>query len=507
MAEKYSNNKRIAKNTVLLYIQSFVVMIVALYTSRIILQMLGVADYGLYNVIGGVVGLFAFLRTSMTKSTQRFLNFEMARLNGRLKDTFSVSLTIHVIISLLALIFCETIGLWFLDHYIQIPEGRKIAANVVFQSTVFSLFFTILSVPYNASIIAHEKMGYFAIVSIIDAFLKLSVCYLIQFSNGDKLVFYGWLIMGVSIINFLLYVFYCFKYCPEVNFKLMYDKKLFKEMISYTSWTVIGQAAIVGTNQGNNILINMFHSVTANAAMGVASQINHAVVSLTSSFQTAFNPQITKSFASKEYNYLKSLVFTTSKISFSLLTIVSIPIAFNINVILYIWLGVIPKYSDIFVILVLCNSILNALSTPLNFTVLSSRKIKNFQIITSIVYLSDLPFVYILFCMGLPPTTALVVKVCIMFIILAVRLFFAYKEVPCINMASYAKEVGIPLFFCSLASVISGLFLFKYVENVLSRLTMTFLLTLITLFFFYVLAFSPEEKQRLKKAIQKRKKK
>ena len=504
---KQSNNKRIAKNTILLYIRSFIVMLVTLYTSRVILKALGVEDYGLYNVIGGVVGLFAFLRTSMTKSTQRFLNVEMAKPDGRLKETFSVSLTIHVIISIIALVLAETVGLWFLNTYIQIPEGRELAANVVYQSTVFSLIFTILSVPYNASIIAHERMGYFAVVSVIDAFLKLAICYMLYVGDADRLIVYGWLMMGVNALNFILYAAYCLKRCPETSFRLMYDKGLFKEMLSYTTWTVVGQVAIVGTNQGNNILMNMFHSVTANAAMGVANQINHAVVSLTSSFQTAFNPQITKSYAAKDFEYLKFLVFTTSKISFFLLTFVSIPIAFNIDYILDIWLDTVPMYSNIFVILILCNTILNALSAPLNFTVLSSGKIKYFQIATSLVYLSDLLFVYVLFSQGLPPATALVVKVCIMVGVLGVRLFFANREVPCINASTYIKEVASPLFLCSAISVSCGLLLFHFATDLLHNIIATVVLMTISLLLIFFVGLNSKEKVMVKNLISKKRNK
>ncbi|MCF0206771.1 MAG: oligosaccharide flippase family protein, partial [Bacteroidales bacterium] len=348
-----SRNKRIATNTFWLYIRSLIVMLVSLYTSRVILDALGVEDYGLYNVVGGVVGLFSFLRTSMTKSTQRFLNVEMVNPLGRLKDTFSVSLFVHVIIAVVALFLLETVGLWFLNNYIQIPSGREHAANMVYQSTVFSLILTIISVPYNASIIAHEKMGYFAIVSIVDCLLKLLICYLILVDGFDRLILYGWLMLGVSFVNFLMYVAYCLIMCSETSFRLLYDKALFRDMFSYTTWTVVGQAAIVGTNQGNNILVNIFHTVTANAAMGVANQVNSAVVSLTSNFQTAFNPQITKSYAAKDYAYLTSLVYTTSKISYLLLLIVSLPLMFNVEDILNIWLKEVPQDAGVFCIWVL----------------------------------------------------------------------------------------------------------------------------------------------------------
>ncbi len=502
---KYSkNNKRIAKNTVLLYIRSFIVMLVSLYTSRVILKALGVDDYGLFNVIGGVVGLFAFLRSSMTKSTQRFLNFEMAKPNGRLKETFSVSLTIHVLLAGIALVLAETIGLWFLNTYIQIPEGREFAANMVYQATIVSFIFTILSVPYNASIIAHEKMGYFAVVSIIDAFLKLAICYLIMVGDHDRLIIYGWLMMGVNALNFALYAVYCLIRCPETSFRLLFDKELTKEMLGYTTWTVVGQIAIIGTNQGGSILMNMFHSVTANAALGVATQVNNAVVSLTSNFQTAFNPQITKSYASKDYDYLKFLVFTTSKISFLLLAFVSIPIAFNINEILDLWLDFVPQHSASFVVLILGNTILNAMSAPFNYTVLSSGKIKYFQIVTSIVYLSDLVIVYLLFSIGLPPEAALVVKVIIMVAILFVRMYFAHREVPCINMLSYIKEVALPLVLSSLVAVGIGELLFIFVDDVLSRIIFSILLLIVTLIAMFCIGLNKKERSMIKNIIYKR---
>lgn len=482
-------------------------MLVSLYTSRVILHALGIEDYGLYNVIGGVVALFSFLRTSMTKSTQRFLNVEMAKPDGRLRETFSVSLTIHIIIAVIALILAETIGLWFLNTYIQIPDGRELAANVVYQSTVISLVLTIVSVPYNASIIAHERMGYFAVVSIVDCFLKLGICYIVMLGGFDRLIIYGWLMMGVTLVNVLMYALYCFRKCPETSMRLMYDKELFKDMLGYTTWTVVGQVAIVGTNQGNNILVNMFHSVTANAAMGVASQVNGAVVSLTSNFQTAFNPQITKSYAARDFDYLKFLVYSTSKISYYMLMIVCLPLMFNIDTILGIWLKEVPLYAGTFCILVLCNSILNALSAPLNFSVLSSGKIKWFQIVTSLVYLSDLVIVYILFSFGLPPYTALAVKVSIMVAILFVRLYFANREVECINLSSYLKEVLIPLIIATIISVGFGIVAFNISNGLVGYVVATLGLIIVSCLTIYFIGLSKQEQKQIIKLISKIKRK
>ena len=496
MTDKTLSIKKIFKNTGILYIRSVLVLLITLYTSRVVLKALGIDDYGLYNVIGGVVGLFNFLRTTLTKSTQRFLNTAMVQSDNDLNATFCTSMNIHIVIALSALFLCETVGLWFLNTYIQIPPGRGLAANIVFQSTIFSLVLTILSVPYNAEIIAHEDMGYFAVVSIIDAVIKLLISFCIMVDT-DRLVLYGYLMAGVYAVNLFLFFIYCRRKYEESRYRIFFNKKLTRKMLGYTSWTVFGQAAIVVTNQGNNILVNMFHSVTANAAMGVATQVNSAIVSLTANFQTAFNPQITKSFAANQYDYLKSLVFSTCKISYLLLFLVGIPIMFNIDLLLDIWLDEVPPYSNIFCILIIWNSILNAFSAPFNFCVLSSGKIKYFQIATSLVYLSDLLVVYLFFCMGAPAFIALVVKVFIMFVLLFVRVYYCYREVPCIDAISFLKEVFRPMFFVSVTSVSFGLLLFRLANDNCSTLFSTLLLIAITFVVVVCVGLTNSERQKL----------
>lgn len=478
-------------------------MLVSLYTSRVILHALGVEDYGLYNVIGGVVSLFAFLRTSMTKSTQRFLNVEMSIEGGKLKDTFRVSFSIHVLMAIIALILAETVGLWFLNSHIQIPEGRDVAANVVYQSTVISLVFTILSVPFNAAIIAHEKMGYFAVVSIIDSILKLVICYLIMVEGIDRLILYGWLMMMINITNFLMYMIYCFLKHTETSIKLLYDKILCRKMLSYTTWTVVGSSAVVAANQGNNILVNMFHSVTANAAMGIASQVNAAVVSLTTNFQTAFNPQITKSYAAHDYEYLKNLVYSTSKLSYYLLFIVSLPLCFNMDWCLSMWLKEIPQYASIFSILILCNAIINALSMPFNYAVLSTSSIKSFQITTSLVFLCDLIFVYFFFCLGASAPFALIVKVAIMFVMLGVRLAYANKVVECINIRTYAKDALFPIIIVTSICVGLGFLLYSSFFDFLSVIIRLLILICISTISIYCFGLKKNEKTIIIKIINK----
>ena len=501
MSKSSLNNKRIAKNTIYLYIRSAIVMVITLFTTRITLKHLGVEDYGLYNVVGGVVGLFAFLRTSMTKSTQRYLNVEMVNSEGKLNEVFCTSLNIHIVIAICTFIICETIGLWFLNTYIQIPNGRELAANVIYQTTILTLITTILSVPYSADIIAHEEMGFFAVVSIVDAVIKLLIAYLIAFGN-DRLILYAILMAFVSVLNLMMYYWYCRKHYDETKYHFYRNKQLVKSMLGYTSWTVVGQFAIIGTNQGNNILMNIFHSVTANAAMGVAGQVNGAITTLTSNFQTAFNPQITKSFALKDYEYLKKLVYVTSKFSCLLLVTASLPIIFNIDWILNIWLAEVPEYAAEFCVLIICSTILNALGAPFNFTALSSGDIKWFQIFTAIAFLLDLVIVYPLFRMGFPAITALVVKVFSMVLVTFVRVYFAHRVVNNITVKTFLCDVLFPLLISTFISVVFGLFVFHFAHAIYLKIIATLLLLCASMASSYFISLTTVERQLLMKYVK-----
>jgi O-antigen/teichoic acid export membrane protein len=440
-------------------------MVIALYTSRIVLKALGVEDFGLYNVIGGVVALFSFLRSSMEQATQRFLNFEMGKPDGDLSKVFRVSLTIHVLFAALALLLGETVGLLLVNKVIAIPEGRVLAANVVFQCVLFSLCTTVITVPFSATVIAHEQMAFYAVVNILDACLKLGIAFVVLASPPDKLILYGILMMLISVVNILLYNVYCKKKFQEVRVKLLFDKSLFKQIFGFTSWTIIGQAATIGTNQGNNILINMFHGVTANAAMGIGNQVGSAVLNLSGSFQTAFTPQITKSYASKDFDYLRFLLFTVSKLTFILMFIVSLPIIINMDFLLGVWLEEVPVGAALFSILWIIQSIINSLSTPLNFCVNASGNIKHNQITCSLVYLSDLIVLFALFRLGLPPITAMAVKIYVVITALFIRLHYACRCIPGLNLSIYLKRVLLPLIFTTVLCVVFTYFMINIVSE------------------------------------------
>lgn len=499
-----SNTRTIAKNTIVLYIRMIIVLLITLYTSRLVLKALGVDDFGLFGVIGGVVGLFAFLQTSMGKATQRFLNVEMVIDGGNLKAVFRTSWTIHILIAIIIFILAETLGLWFLNTKVNIPLGREYAATILYHTTVISLCLSMLEIPFNAVIIAHEKMTFFAVISVLDAVLKLGIAFIILADNGDRLILYGILIMIISIINILLYYVYCKKTFEEISLKLFYEKKRFKEIFSFVGWTLLGQAAIVGCNQGNAVLVNIFHSVAANAAMSIGNQVSSAVDNLAANFQTAFNPQITKSYAENDYNYLSFLVFTTSKISYCLLFVVALPLCVNINWILDIWLDEVPEMSDVFCVLCLVNCILNALSASLNFSVLATGRIKWFQIITAFVYLSDLIVLYLLFWLGLPPETAMLVKIGIMIVILFVRLYFANKEVPSISFKSFSLRVLLPLALMTFASIAFAIPMIPLLDGIVLRLTLTIFIVLVNVLLMWLIALDRGEKEAVFRIIKKR---
>ena len=507
MSSSSSNTKRIAKNTIVLYVRMIVVMLITLYTSRLILQALGVDDFGLYNVVGGVVGLLTFFQGTMNKSTQRFLNMSMVKGDNALSSIFASSVTVHLMIVVFFLFLGETVGLWFLNEKIHIPEGRELAANIVFQASLISFCSAVITIPYTAAVIAYEKMSFLAVVGIIDAVLKLCIALLLLKSLGDRLILYGILLMGIQLLNFLMYFLFCRKKYRILKFRISFDKDNFKQIFSFVSWTLVGQFAVVGCNQGNIVLVNMFHSLVANAAMSVGNQVNIAITNLTTNFQTAFNPQITKSYAEKDFKYLKSLVFTTSKMSFCIMFAVALPIAFNIDLALDIWLDTVPDLSNTFAILFMVNGIINAISMPFNYTVLSSGQIRNFQIATAIVFMSDLPITYLLFSLGMPATTVLWVKISIMAVMFFVRVYYASKVVYSVNLRAVCQEVLIPIITTAAVTVVLAFILSNITYSLLVRLVYSVVIEAICLVMIWFVCLKKNERTTLINMVKIRKNK
>ena len=424
MSDNSQNNKRIAKNTLMLYIRMLLIMVVSLYTSRVILQALGVEDFGLYNVVGGVVVLFTFINNAMVTSTQRFLNFEIGRNNlDEARKVFSASLNIHAVIACVFLLLAETVGLWFLNRYIQIPEGREVAANWVYQFSILVSILNIIRSPYNAAIIAHEHMSFYAYVSVIEIILKLAIVYMV-YLFADRLIAYAFLMMMVTLIVLAAYYIFCKKKYTICKYKFEYDRKRYMALASFSGWSLFGSLANMGASQGINIILNMFFGVAVNAAMGIANQVNAAVYQFVSSFQTAFNPQIIKSYAAGDRTYFISLIMNTSRYSFLLLFLLALPIYICCPEILSIWLGTVPEYAVEFCRLMLLFLLIDAVQGPLWVSAQATGKIRNYQILMSALILLNLPITYVLLIFFKNPEIALIVRVSINFVTAVARVIY-----------------------------------------------------------------------------------
>ena len=396
MPDNSSSNKRIAKNTLLLYARMLLLLAVSLYTSRIVLATLGIEDYGLYNVVGGIVVMFTFISKAMGNSTSRYITFALGKGDkAELKNVVGVSFFIHWILAGVILVLAETVGLWFLYNKMVIPEARMTAAFWVYQFSVVSCMVSIISVPFNSMIIAHEKMGAFAFISILDAVLKLLIVYLIQISSFDKLIFYAALLLGVMILDRLIYQVYCHRHFEEAR-NIKYQKSgLVKQMTSFAVWSLVGNLSYVCYTQGLNILLNMFFGPAVNAARGVAVQVESVINGFVTNFQTAVNPQITKSYAADEKGRVRDLLFLSSKFSFYLLLILCLPVFLEAPAILGLWLVEVPDHTVNFIRLLILIMMAQSLHNPVSMIKSATGQIKAYQLIIGGILLLIIPISYV----------------------------------------------------------------------------------------------------------------
>lgn len=463
------NNKRIAKNTAMLYFRMLFTMAVSLYTSRVVLNTLGVEDFGIYNVVGGVVMMFSFLNNAMSSGTQRFLSFELGKKDyEQLKKIFSMSINIHATIAIVILLLAETIGLWFLNTQLTIPEERMVAANWVYQFSILAFLVTIMSVPYNASIISHERMNIFAYVSIIEVTLKLVIVFMLQWFGFDKLKLYAILIFLVSLIIRFIYSIYCKANFKECSYYLFWDKKLYKTLMSYAGWNLWGNIAGVMMNQGINILLNIFFGPVVNAARGIAYQINGAVNSFVSNFQTAMNPQIVKSYAANNKEYMHKLIYKGAKYSYFLLFMLSLPVIIETESILTWWLKILPEHSVLFCRLILINALIDCISGPLMTAAQASGKIKVYQSIVGGLLLSILPISFILLKLGYPAETTIYVNILISVIALVFRLFIISPLVS-LKKGMFLQKVIIKILLVTLLSIVVPYLCYLQISNEIIR--------------------------------------
>lgn len=415
-----------------LYVRMFFTLVVSLYTSRIILEYLGVNDFGIYNLVGGVVVLFSFLNSALTSATQRFINYEIANKenSNSVNKVFCISINIHFILSILILLLGETIGLWFLNSKLNIPESRMYAANFVYQISLFTTVFNVLRVPYNALIIAYEKMSFYALLGIVETLGKLLIVFLLVLFLYDRLIVYSVLLAILTLVVSSFYYFYCYKnYREQTKYRYINDKKTFKEITSFSGWSLFGNTALMASNQGVNFILNMFFGVIINATMGIANQVNAAVYSFVSNFQVAFMPQITQSYAENNIGKHEKLVLQASKFSFFLLLIISTPLLVNTEFVLEIWLGKFPEYSIQFTKLIIVFSLIDALSGSFWMSAHAIGNIKKYQLWVAFFLILNLPLAYLLLAKGYSPISVMVVKVVLNLMTYFYRVAYIFKKI------------------------------------------------------------------------------
>lgn len=455
--QDYSNaNKRVVKNTILLYLRMIVSTIVSLYTARIVLGALGAEDYGIYNVVAGFVTLLAFVNGSMVSATRRYMTIAIANndLENR-KLTFSTSFYVHLGIAILVTILASTVGYYFLEYEMNIPIERKGAANWVFVTSMLSVLALCVTVPHNALVVAYEKMGTFAFLSIVEVFLKLLIAVLIAKTHIDKLILYSMLLCAVSVLVRLLYVIYCHIKFEDVSYVFFKDNvRLVKKMLSFAGWNVFSSASIAAYNQGVNLLLNIFFTPVVNAARGIAMQVQGAISLLAINFQQAVNPQITKSYAISDFHRTQKLVFISIKGSYLLIFLILFPIIIETSSILDFWLGDVPEYTVAFVRYTLCIVLLDTVTNPLTTAVLAKGEIRKYQLMTGIIQLMVVPISYIVLKFCAPPTSVYIVN---LVIVIALGYYKIYKTFSLLHFdkSAFIKIVLMPISMVTVVTVVA----------------------------------------------------
>lgn len=481
------SNVKILKNTIFLYCRMFVIMAVSLFTSRVTLDVLGVEDYGIYDVVGGVVVLFSFFSSALNSATQRFLAVELGKNNlSQYNKVFNSCILIYVLLAVFIVVLAETIGLRFLNSTMNFPPERVGAANWVYQFSIITFVLNIIRTPFNASIIANEKMSFFAYTSIVEVCLKLGLVLLLYYSvDFDKLKLYALLISIVSLILLVWYWAFCTKKISGCAIHNNYDRTLTKRIFSFSGWSLMGSAAVVGTNQGVNILLNIFWGVAVNASMGIANQVSQVINHFTTNFQLAFTPQITKAFApgSTEYH---NLVFRTSRLSFFLLFLIALPIFFNIDFILDLWLKDVPDYASDFCFWILISMLLEALSAPLYLVVQAQGRIRNYQIIVSLLFCLNVVLSYVFLSLDYQPIVVVVIRVIVSLLLLLFRVVYVSNKIeykltdymsnvikPIVRVVSLSLVVPI---ICIYLGVFEDISVFEGIYNIVMLVLLTFLI-------------------------------
>lgn len=489
------NNKRIAKNTMLLYFRMLIMMGVSFYTVRVVLNVLGAVDYGIYNVVGGIVITFSFLSAIMASASQRFFAFELGlKNNERLKKIFSMTMTIYILIAVVILLLGETVGLWFLNTQMTIPAARMEAANWIYQFSILSFMMTMFTIPYDAAIIAHERMNVYAWVSIVEVLLKLFIVYLLPVFSFDKLKIYAVLTFGVITLITFIYRSYSIRKFEECRYCFIWDKALFYEIVSFSGWNLFGALANIFNGQGTNLILNVFFGPIVNTARGIAFQLNGSINQFVFNFLTATNPQITKYYAQGEKKQMLKLVFQSSKISFMLLFVLTMPVLLETDYLFTLWLVNIPEYAVLFVRLTLVAALIDSFSYPLMVAAQATGKIKKYQIVVGGTMLLNLPISYMFFKFSFPPQTILYIAIISSTTCLFLRLIMLKKMID-LSIEDYVKTVLLRLLFAGILAYILPLFLvFELDKGTIKFIIIGFIGLISSIFSFYYIGFDKKEK-------------
>lgn len=476
-----SSTKRIAKNTLMLYFRQILIMLVSLYTVRVVLVTLGAQDYGIYNVVAGVVTMFSFLSGSMATASQRYFSFALGQNDEvQLKRYFSMSFTIYCMIALVVVVVAETFGLWFVENKLVVPAERAQAVFWIYQASVFSTVCTILTAPFMASIIAHEDINIYAYVSVVEVVLKLGIVFLLSLFSADKLIVYGLLMAAVVFVNTALYRGICTRKYAECRFAFFGDKELFKELVSYTGWNMFGASVGVFKNQLVNIILNQFFSPVVNAARGIAAQVNGAVNSFSQGFSTAVRPQIIKSYASGNRDEMLALMYRSCKATFFLMYVFTLPLSLEMPYVLGLWLGDVPDHAILFTRLALLDALIDSVSYPLMTAAQATGRIGLYQSVVGGVLLLNAPISYLVLKLGAPPYGVFVVAIGCAVIATIARLIIL-KSLIGFSLINFLAKVIIPVVFASLVALAISLFCSKVGNQGFLRLCSTTIISVFSL--------------------------
>lgn len=459
MSNNSVNNKRIAKNTLLLYVRMLVMMLVSLYTSRVVLNSLGVEDFGIYNVVGGVVVMMGVLNSSLSAATSRFITYELGRGDARrLRQVFSISVNIYVAYAALFVIVAEIAGLWLLDNKLTLPADKLDVAHWLFQFSVVSVVVSLLYNPYNAVIIAHEKMNVYAYLSVLEALLKLGVAFLILTFQESRLFYYGLFIMLSSLLVTSCYIIYCVRHYRGAWYEFYWEKEKYREILSFSGWNIFGSLANLAKGQGLNVMLNIFFSPSVNAARGIAYQVNNVVTQFFNNFYMAVRPQITKYYAQNEIDSMLKLVFRSSRFLFFLMLAISLPVIVETPFLINAWLGQTPDYVIPFTRLIILITVVDGMSQPLMTAVQATGKIKLYQIVVGCAILMILPVSYVFLKCGFSAVSVFYVSLAVSLLCHLLRLVLM-KRVISFSIRAYMWEVAFRCLACSLLSPVAPVLL------------------------------------------------